>query len=180
MKYRKYFLCIPVILLTMIFCSCVQKGGQIADISPTEKSLMELSSECYVESQLSEIAGFGGSMQKLNAKYPIECLRENGENYRVSYLGENQVVVLWFDRSGNRCKGNLYSIKKLKSDFDGLTPGQALDEVRAIDPDGEYSFLYTGKNDSPKVSTHCTKDGYLITVEYNASNVIVRVDKELI
>ena len=67
-----------------------------------------------------------------------------------------------------------------KSDFDKLVKGQSLDEVRAIDPNGEYLFLYTGRNDAPKVSSHYTKDGYLITIEYDVSNVITSINEELI
>ncbi len=55
-----------------------------------------------------------------------------------------------------------------------------LEEVRAIDPDGEYLFLYTGRNDVPKVSSHYTKDGYLITIEYDESNAVVSVEQELV
>ena len=50
----------------------------------------------------------------------------------------------------------------------------------AIDPNGEYLFLYTGRNDTPKVSSHYTKDGYLITIEYDVSNVIISINEELI
>ena len=83
--------------------------------------------------------------------------------YRVSYLGDGSIAIFLFDGSGNRLLGSTYSTQLLKSDFDGLVKGQSLDEVRAIDPNGEYLFLYTGRNDTPKVSSHYTKDGYLIT-----------------
>lgn len=32
----------------------------------------------------------------------------------------------------------------------------------------------------PKVSTHYTKDGYLISIEYDAANVILRIREELV
>ena len=100
--------------------------------------------------------------------------------YRVSYLGHGSIAVFLFDSSGNKIWGNTYSTQLLKSDFDGLVKGQSLDEVKAIDPNGEYLFLYTGRNDTPKVSSHYTKDGYLITIEYDVSNVIISINEELI
>ena len=100
--------------------------------------------------------------------------------YRVSYLGDESVVIFLFDGSGNRLFGSTYSTQLLKSDFDKLVKGQSLDKVRAIDPNGEYLFLYTGRNDTPKVSSHYTKDGYLITIEYDASNVITSINEKLI
>ena len=126
------------------------------------------------------ISIFNGSLKELNDLYPIECLKKTDGAYRVSYLGETSVAVLLFDGSGNKLLGGLYGIQLLKADFDGLVKGQSLDEVRAIDPSGEYLFLYTGRNDAPRVSFHYTKDGYLITIEYDDSNTIIRMDEELI
>ena len=80
---------------------------------------------------------FSGSLNELNIKYPIECLREDNGLYRVSYLGDESVVIFLFDGSGNRLFGSTYSTQLLKSDFDKLVKGQSLDKVRAIDPNGE-------------------------------------------
>lgn len=150
------------------------------EISPQDKSLVDLASTIYDESQLLEITTFNGSMNELNNSHTIECLRENNDKYRVSYLGDGKIAVLIFDDSGNMLLGNIYSTQLFKNDFDRLVKGQSLDEVRAVDPNGEYLFLYTGRNDTPKVSSHYTKDGYLITIEYDASNVIMSINKELI
>ena len=100
--------------------------------------------------------------------------------YRVSYLGDERIAVLLFDSSGNKILGNTYRTQLLKSDFNGLAKGQSLDAVRAIDPNGEYLFLYTGRNDTPKESLHYTKDGYLITIQYDASCSIISINEELI
>ena len=119
-------------------------------------------------------------MNEMNAKFPIECLRKKNSIYRVSYLGDGNIAVLLFDDSGNRVSGNIYSTPLLKSNFDNLKKGQLLDEVRVIDPGGEYLFLYTGRNDIPRMSSHYTKDGYLITIEYDASDKIRNINEELI
>ena len=150
------------------------------EISPSYKSLVDLSSQTYDDSLLYEIAKFNCSIEELDSKYPIECLREDNGMYRASFLGNGKILVLLFDNSGNRLSGNIYSTHLLKSNFDELIKGQSLDAVRAIDPNGEYLFLYTGRNDAPKISTHYTKDGYLITIEYDVSNVIISINEELI
>ena len=150
------------------------------EISPSDKSLVTLASRIYDEQQLSELVEFNGTITELDDIYPIECLRKNGNIYRVSYLGDGSIVVLLFDASGNKVLGNIHSIQRLKSDFDELVKGQSLEQVRAIDPDGEYFFLYTGRNDTPKFSSHYTQDGYLITIKYNETNTIVSVSEELI
>ena len=181
MRLTKCFSLIAVIVLLILVCSCAKGGSNLKfEISPSDKSLIDLASKIYDETQLLELAKFNGSMNELNTKHPIECLRENNGTYRVSYLGDGSIAVLLFDDSGNRLLGNIYRTQLLKSDFDNLKEGQLLDEVRAIAPNGEYLFLYTGRNDTPKVSSHYTKDGYLITIEYDVSNVIKSINEELI
>ncbi len=181
MRLKKCFSLIAVIVLLFLICSCAKGGSNLKiEISPSDKSLVDLASQIYDEPQLMELAKFNGSMNELNTKHPIECLREDNGMYRASYLGDGSIAVLLFDDSGNRILGNIYSTQLLKSDFDRLVKGQLLDEVRVIDPNGEYLFLYTGRNDTPKVSSHYTKDGYLITIEYDALNTIISINEELI
>ena len=181
MRIKKSFALIATIILLFLFCSCAKGGSDLyIETSPSDKSLADLASQIYEEPQLLELVKFNGSMNELNTKYPIECLREDNGMFRASYLGNGSVAVLLFDDSGNRLSGNIYNTQLLKSDLDNLVKGQLLDEVRAIDPNGEYLFLFTGRNDVPKISTHYTKDGYLITIEYDVSNVIISINKELI
>ena len=181
MRLTKYYFLTFVMVMLLVICSCTKGGSNLnIEISPSDKSLVDLASKIYDETELLEITKFNGSLNELNIKYPIECLRKDNGMYRVSYLGDVSIAIFLFDGSGNRISGNIYSTQLLKSDFDGLVKGRSLDEVRAIDPNGEYLFLYTGRNDTPKVSSHYTKDGYLITIEYDVSNVIISINDELI
>lgn len=181
MRLTKYYFLIFIIVMLLVICSCTKGGSDLnIKISPPDKSLVDLASKIYEETELLELMKFSGSLNELNNKYPIECLREDNGMYRVSYLGDESVVIFVFDGSGNRLLGSTYSTQLLKSDFDKLVKGQSVDEVRAIDPNGEYLFLYTGRNDTPKVSSHYTKDGYLITIEYDVSNVITSMNEKLI
>lgn len=168
-------------MLLCMLCSCTEGGNDLkVEVSSSNKSLIELATRIYDETELSEIVKFNGSIDELNAQYPIECLRNIGNTYRVSYLGNNSVAIVLFNVSGERLYGNIYSIQQMKSDFSGLVKGQSLEKVKEIDPNGEYLFLYTGRNDTPKISSHYTKDGYLISIEYDAFNTIVNIDSELI
>lgn len=178
MRVKKFLITI-VVLCT--FCSCSKGGNGLGlELSPSDKNLAELVSQTYSDSQLLEIAQFNGSIRELNTHYPIECVRESGNAYRVSYFGDSSIAVITFDDAGNRILGNVYSALRLKADFDVLVNGQSLNNVQKIDPNGEYPFLYTGRNDLPKISTHYTRDGYLITIEYDDSNVISNIQEELI
>lgn len=181
MRFKKSCFLVVVIACIFLICSCTEGGSSLKiEISPSNKSLVDLSSKTYDEKQLLELSKFNGSINELNVKYPIECLRNDYGVYRVSYLGDESIAVLLFDGSGNRLFGNTYITQLSKSDFGRLVKGQSLDEVRAIDPNGEYLFLYTGKNDTPKESYHYTKDGYLITIEYDVSNKIISINERFI
>ena len=170
-----------IVIFLFLFCSCVKGGSDLQiELSPSGKNINDLVSVIYDETQLTEIVEFNGSLNRLNKKFPIECLRDNNNGYRVSYLGKESVAIVTFDSLGNKIIANIYSLNITKSEFDGLSNGHLLDEVMTVDPNGEYLFLYAGRNDIPRMSTHYTKDGYLITVEYDETLSIVEIKKEFI
>lgn len=164
-----------------VCCSCNEGGSNLkVKISSSEKTLIELVSKIYSDQELLKIVQFNGSIKDLDIQYSIECLRYNNDIYRVSYLGNSSVAVILYDGSGNKISGGIHSTQKLKSDFSGITRGQLLEDVRKLDPTGEYLFLYTGRDDVPKISFHYTKDGYLIAIEYDDTNTVVSLKEELI
>ena len=169
----------------LLLCSCAKNGGFDVKPSPENKTLPGLAATVYTDEQLADIARFEGTLNELNKKFPVECLRELEDGYRASYLGKNSVAVIYFDEKGNKLSGSKFKTLKLKSDFDALTEGQAIDDVQKLAPDGNYLFLYSGRNDLPKISSHYTADGYLISIEYEydkADNClkIVKITQELI
>ena len=163
---KKLSLLACVLLTLSAVCSCTEGGNGLSiEISPSDKSLIELASETYNETQLMNIVSFDGSLNDLNAKYPIECLRDRNGMYQAVYLGNGSIAILTFDRSYNKDFGRIYSASLSKTDFDKLAKGMSLDEVRSVDPNGDYLFLYTERNDLNE-SFHCTKDGYFYAIEY--------------
>lgn len=180
MQLRRILLLIETVMLLLI-CSCARENSNHKiQISPLDKSLLDLASQVYDEAQLLDIANFSGSLHELNTKYPIDCIRKSNEFYRVSYLGTGSITTILFDKYGNKLLSSVHDISLLKSDFDAVLVGQSLDEIQKIDPNGEYLFLYTGSNDAPAISSHYTNDGYLVSIEYDKSNTVIRVTVELV
>ena len=178
MRLKKYLI---LFILLFMLCSCTEGGnGLDVKISSPNKSFLELASTTYDESQLLNIIQFEGTINELNAQYPIECIRKVKGGYRVSYLGDLSVAVIFFDNVGSKILGRVYSMVRLKSEFSDLTKGQSIETVQKIDPTGEYLFLYSGRNDLPRISTHYTRDGSLITIEYDSSRMILDIKEELI
>lgn len=97
-----------------------------------------------------------------------------------TYDDAQLLEISQFDGAGNRLLGRVYSAQLQKADFDAISAGQSLDDVLRLDPNGEYLFLFAGRNDLPRVSTHYTKDDYIILVEYDTSNTIISIRESLI
>ena len=179
MRLNNLFLTVVVICLCLLV-SCVKEGKKIdMKTSPSDKSIVELVSKKYEDAQLTDIIEFSGSVKELDAAYTIECVRKCGEDYRVSYLGEGSVAIVLFDGYGKKMMSEICTTNLYRSDFDNLSIGNTLKEVRALDSEGQYLFLYTGTN-VPRQSYHYTEDGYYITIDYDYSNTIVNINVEFI
>ncbi len=170
-----------LIVLICLLCSCVEGESNIEiKVADSNITLIDLVTVTYSKDELIDITQFNGNMYELNTKFPIECIRNSNNNYRVSYLGDHTVAIITFDNLGNKIAGTVYSMQLSKSDFSSLTNGCSLNDVQKIDPFGEYLFLYTGRNDVPRCSTHYTTDGYLISIMYDDNNIINDIKYELI
>ena len=88
MRLTKINSLISVIVELLVICSCVKGGSDLnIEISPSDKSIVDLASKIYDETELLDITKFNGSLNELSIKYPIECLRKVNGMFRVSYLG---------------------------------------------------------------------------------------------
>lgn len=170
-----------IVILTMLLSAC-NKGEEMKNInmSNLDANVKELITIEYNDEEINRINEYECTMFELNEIYPIECIRETENGYRVTYWGEKCILELFFDKNGSKINGKICIALKSKYDFEKLVVGKSLQDVRILDPKGDYLFLYTGRNDIPKVSTHYTKDGYLIKITYDEKNQITRIDEELI
>ena len=80
-----------------------------------------------------------------------------------------------FQRSQYSREENEYSVQS--AEFDAIAVGDSLQDVIAVDPNGSYLFLQTGRNDQPHTSTHYTPDGQEIVITYDENNHVQEVEK---
>ncbi len=75
-----------LVLLAALF-TINKENTKVMDVelSDPNKSVYELTSTCYSQKILIDIADARLDYDVLNAKYPVECIRAYGENYRVTY-----------------------------------------------------------------------------------------------
>jgi len=167
-KIALIFIC----LICVIFVGCSAERGD-------EKAMnldIRANYISYRDEQLSEIEEFSGSMNNTTDLYKTNYIEKVEAGYRIIYRGETKILKLIFDDFGNKVADSVHSTTLTKSAFDTLCVGSSLSEVRAIDPNGEYLFLYTGRNDIPRISMHYTTDGFVITITYDKNNVIEKMD----
>ncbi len=133
----------------------------------SDNNIKSIPSTIYDETDLDNIVNSNMSLRDLNNAYPVEHIKEENGVSRVVFIGNDHIAVLVYDNLGNKLLGKKYEIRLHKSDFIKLSKGMPIEKVMDIDPHGEYLFFETGRNDIPKQSTHFTKDGYIIIIEYD-------------
>ena len=172
---------VAVVVFLLMFASCTKGESNMKSlVSSSETNINDLATKRYDEMELQKISSFKGTINELHEQYPVYCCRQTNNMYRISYLGSDRIVLLLFDNEGNKILSKNRETKLSKSDFSILKKGDPLEKVMEIDTEGEYLFLYTGRNDTPKESLHYTKDGFLITIKYNDNNLIDYINEELI
>lgn len=178
---RIRFTAITVLLLVICHLTgCVQnETGETVK----NKQMQNINDEIgyiYSNVELADIYSFKGTLSELNQKYPVECMRETERMKTAVYLSDNSIVFVYFDLNGNQSAiSNKYGLQHTSAEFRAIPIGKKLADVMEFDPDGSYLFLYTGMNLSPH-STHCTKDGYLVTITYDEQNTVTGIYIQMI
>ena len=174
---------ILMFMMLFLLCAC-DRSGKTSEtetylqgglnssivISDSGKKLKDLVTRKYSDDELEKIICFSGSIIELDSKYPIECIREDTYVYRVSYMGNTSVAVLEFGKVDMGSVGRIYELKHTKEEFNGIKVGDTLNSVIEFEPNGDYPFLYLSSSEIPKISTHCTIDGYYILIQYRCSD----------
>jgi len=169
-----------LVIVALILVSCNRGNSMKMKISEKEKSIQELLTKIYSEEQLDEISDLQLDMNGLNSEYPIQCLREIANGYRVAYRSIDSVLLVYFDFNNSKLFSQKHVFSKTKADFKNIKIGQSLDEVRAFDELGDYLFLYTGRTDTPRLSSHYTIDGYVFKISYDEDLKVVAIETELV
>lgn len=185
-KFKIIFLLLAILCF---LCSCGKKENEPFDIgkcvSPNiniNRMFLKKYSQDEIEKLYDFMFHFEGTIEELNEEYPIKCVRkyDSANCYRISYLGEKSIGQVWYYADTEEFHAWWYNYSCPKRNFKKFKVGTPLDEVMETDPDGCYLFLYTGMTDAPKTSQHYTKDGYLITIDYDKDYKITKINEELI
>lgn len=134
----------------------------------------------YTDEELDEIqAAFQRSQYNREdtvASYDPLFL-DNGAQNVAGFFGRTKLLLCYFDADGALlgAQENEYSVQS--AEFDAIAVGNSLQDVIAVDPNGSYLFLHTGRNDLPHTSTHYTPDRQEIVITYDENDAVQEVVK---
>ena len=153
------------VVIVVLLTGCNVSELQVSD---EDKSINDLLTTIYSNTQLEEMDDLDLPLEEMHKKYPIQCLRENSNKYRVSYRSESDILVISFDLVDGRKRFSLkwpFS-KRTSSELLELEVGAYVYDIMEFDENGDYYFLSAGDSKT-KISTHYTLDGYLIELTFD-------------
>ena len=187
---KSVFLLLALCIACSAFlCACdnktVPQNFPVA-ISPADRSALELCSTPRTNADLDKIYSFvndsGNSINDLNKKYEIQCLRQDEDEYRIEYIGGNHILVLRFDKDAKYIKdeklNSLYRVTDTRGKFDKLKVGDPVTEVQKVDPSCYFPFLLDPSTDR-HVTYHYTEDGYCTKIKYDTDMKISEISHAL-
>ncbi len=161
-----------------------QDAAQMPAVSNPETNAFDLIKHIYTNEELEEIDAQASdlTLAELNARYPVECLRQDSSGYYTCYFASSdRLLQLMYDADG-LCIGVLNRFSTLYSDdaVDTIRVGESVSEIQERFPDDETLFLFlsTGSGE-PRVSTFFTRGGYCVTVSYGDDAKVSSIDKVL-
>ncbi|MBR2615347.1 MAG: hypothetical protein IKC69_01570 [Clostridia bacterium] len=96
--------------------------------------------------------------------------------YHLTYYGEDRVLTVLYDPSldsSRKLSLDFFPVELAKEHFASVTVGSTLEEVRALDPKGQY--LYPENARVSCISNHFTTEGILISIQYNQEHRIIDI-----
>ena len=161
-------------MLSICFSSC-SSGNNHKTYVNNDFLETEVISDMYNDDELREIIKYDGSMEELLTLYPTDYFSEFDSFCRMVYYSDYSVAVVMYDLEGNSFK-RIYNLNQTKSVYEDLEIGDSIDTVQDLDPKGDYSFMFVGRNDVPRVSTHYTIDKYVVVISYDMNNLITDIN----
>lgn len=159
-----------------------QRGGEdettlSVTVSPEDTTCFDLVQNKVSEEDLLSFLDTSPSASELDQKFPIECFRRTtvpvwGDQIWATYRTDQGWILVYFY---DDMEYSTYRTTRLESKTENLEQveiGMSVDEVEAIDPEGDYWFRYGNK---PSVSYHYTEDGKEYYVVYNGFFYVAKI-----
>ena len=161
-----------ILSVSIILSSCISGEEEMGiTISPEDKTIIQLAKTRYSNDDLEEIAAFEGLLEEYNERYPIQCIRDKETFYRVTYLGDDSIASILFEKTGEKIIGGVIQQNQTRAVFQNVQKGLSVGDIFSLDPRGNYVILETGRGE-PRISIHNTEDGFVVLINYDTSGMV--------
>lgn len=180
MSVLKKIVIIIIIATLVICCGCKQQKEtkdmnsqtSIVAISDNQTLKDKLITKSYPINSWSDIALYGSTLEEVNQKYEIQCLRSTWTNYYAIFKSKTHgwLYLLFSLEYGKYVVSDIWYYERpiYKEDFKELILEKStLADIREIDKFGN-EILYASSV-GPQ-SHHYTYDGYRVEIEYGAGD----------
>lgn len=188
-KIKQKFLIIVIITLSLVV-GC-NKNDNIDEVNyearsmdeilklVSEENVNDIITKEYSNKELDEIESADLNLEKLDKKYKIECIKEDSyypfSTYKVVYKSNNKFLIICFDEKGEKLYAFAPRMSNEKQKFDSIEIGKD-DRNKVYLNDSNLSLvpeLDFVINHNSNLLAHYTKDGLLITFEYNENGIVI-------
>lgn len=152
----------------------------------SEENLSDIITTEYSNKELNDLRLTKDlTLEELDSKYRIECIKidisEPNSYYKVVYKSKKKYLFIYFDEEGNNLYSYTTGISKEKRYFDSVEIGKTKKiSIYLLDfGNGEWAPIHSTLETS-RYSRHHTKDGYVITYEYDEDGYVKNKKVEMI
>lgn len=145
----------------------------------SDENVNDIITKEYSNKELNEIESSDLNLENLDKIYRIECIRKDTyypfSSYKVVYKSKNKFLIICFDEKGEKLYGFSPRMSNEKHKFDSVEIGKDkktkiyLNDLN-LSLISELDSLI--RHDS-SLSAHYTKDGYLITFDYDENDIVI-------
>ena len=117
------------------------------------------------------------SISDLEKTCDVQYVDKDSPDRIAVVTGETQVLVIHFNEDGKMQSQEMRPVSPASAEFEALSAKDPINSVMEIDSNAQYGFLFSGRNDSPRLSYHYTRDGYCIEITYDDNYEIANIVK---
>lgn len=175
--------------LTFVFVICTMLSAcnvsdeivHYIEINESQNSLEYVCTEKKF-SRLTDALSKKTTIEALHKTVGIDFIKTRQNGYSTLFLTEKGLVEVQFDSHKNHiCTKRIYLNSNISElDMDQITVGDHLSFVRSLDPQGDYSFLYTGQSQTPAISNHYLENGLSYRIYYDEAWCVATIEKGLL
>lgn len=175
-KQKINIIFLGVIITILLLSACGSRKGETTMVNKDELNLNDVKVEVSYDLLLETLQKYS-TLNEINNTIPMKNIKECNSIYRNAIKTDKGWFFILFDNNEAFIDLKRINISNLNSKkYAILTIGMPLNQVKQIDPSGDYTFCLASWSNYPQKSYHYSSDGYEIVISYNENYIIENVN----